>query len=363
MKNLLKITLAAIMFCGLASCSNDDNPPSGGDGKISIRIAGDPASQGSRHAAGDALVDESLVTSYFICIYDYASGNCERVVIGDPDHVTVIEGLSTATQKRVFVLANYPVANQDAISVEISELDYESFSELRIPGSMMWSSSLIEEYGLMMVGESESAVTLSSTQTTEVTVHIKRLMAKVTLGDITLSDESGLDPSKFVLESVSIQRINSVSSFLLDDYVFYDDSTPAFFGGIQGTISQAGSGNTEYLNDISIPSPAVDTPYTFGNYFYVTRNNGTLSSTLICLTAKYDGVTYYYPVIVNPPAGGNTTGTTGDYIESNHQYRVNITIKNPVGTNDPDTPITSADLEVTIVVDPWELEIVQNSEI
>ncbi len=362
MKPLWKYCLAAIVLFGAAACSKDDNTPSGGSGKISIRIAGDPASQGSRIATGDVFVDEDLINGYFICVYDYATGNCEKVVVGDPSHVTVIDGLSTASTKRVLVMANYPTSDTPMIAEWASGMSYDEFSLNNFPATRLWVEVLVPQYGMIMAGEAAGAVTLSSSETTEVTVHLKRVAAKVTLGDITLSDEMGLDPSKFVLKSVSVQRINYFSNIAPDSYDFFEDPTDAsFYGGIVGSLSSRVS--VEHLDNITLSSPVADTPYTFGNYFYVSRNDGSIESTLLCLTADYDGTEYHYPVIINPPAGGNTTGTTGDYIESNHQYRVNITIKNPIGTNDPDTPITSADLEVTIVVDPWELEIVQNTEI
>ncbi len=365
MKNLFKFALAAVVLLGMTSCSDEESktpPPGGGDGKISIRIAGTP---GTRIAPGDSEViaeNESKVTSYTVYVFDYSSGNLERSVTGDPDHVTLIEGLSTATTKRVFVVANF---NPGTVT------NYSTLVNTARNGSLMGAEAEVASVGMVMVGESASAVTLSSTATTDVTVNLKRLLAKVTLGTITLSDESGLDPAKFVLQGVSIQRVATYANF--SGGTFNPAQVQQWIGGKIGPVSAIA--NMEYANAISLSSPVINVPSApFNNYFYVPENDSpTTSPTVITLQGTYDGTPYYYPIAINSVidnVGG--ASTDGTLIKSNHQYRVNITIKNPIGNPgegstdpepDPDTPIEAADLEVTIIVDPWELEIVQNTEI
>ncbi len=356
MKPLWKYCLAAIVLFGAAACSKDDPPPSGGEGSISIRIAGDPVENQSRATlTGGEAEDESKVTTYNIYVFHYDSGQLEKMVVGDPSYTTVITGLTMTTTKRIYVVANYP--SMKTIT------QYSDLMDDVVSAVPMGVISTVEANGMVMVGEAEEEVVLSTTETVRVPVHLKRLLAKITLGTVTLSGDA--DPSKFVLEGVGIQGVFFYSNLGFGPFDFEPSlGMLIWVGGYAGTNTNAPL--SQFADPISFPdSPAVlNKIYTFNNYFYMPRNDNTARPPIICLKATYDGTPYYYPLVVNGTVS-NTGGsnTDGTLVKSNHQYRVNITIKDPIGTNDPDTPIEMAGIEIVTTMEAWALPINQDVEL
>ena len=102
-----------------------------------------------------------------------------------------------------------------------------------------------------------------------------------------------------------------------------------------------------------------------GRYFYVLpSDNDDGHTTLITLAATYKGIPTYFPFRINNKTAESEGETTdGKFIERNHIYTINITIKRlGNGSVDPTEPGDPAALVVTVEPQDWETEIIQNVE-
>ena len=100
----------------------------------------------------------------------------------------------------------------------------------------------------------------------------------------------------------------------------------------------------------TIGDTGITTPYFF--YCYSNETDDTPSCTKLVLQADLDGVTYYYPILINQENYGYTS-TNGYYgVRRNTTYSYGITVTRP-GTLDPNVPLVPGSLELTINVDDW----------
>lgn len=225
-------------------------------------------------------------------------------------------GLIAGT-KKVVVVANVPsgVAFPDGIN-------YSWFADAR--NAMDLETQSPQTNGLFMSGE--GTVTLSANSTAATTVSVSRVAAKVKLGTITVSPEAGHDPDKFVLSRAVVMKARGSATMGLPSV-----NTPElFYGGMAGDKSAEKS----YLSE------TISADDHSNRYFYVFPNDNTGgNATLITLVGTYDGQPAYFPFRINDKPGSDGATSDGTFIQRNHVYTVNVTLKRlGGGSADPEVP-------------------------
>ncbi len=339
--------------CALAltftSCSNHDENvvlPTAGDGSLQIVLAGTEST--SLRATSESTPDENKINHFTVYVFDTDNNILEASVPGVVGGPTVVSGLSTGFSKKIVVVANQP----STFPIFNPGDDYEDFATAQAAISLSYQSpENVGTNGLVMYGEIEDIV-LSPTGTNTVTVPVKRVAAKVTLGKVTLIPAEDYEVDRFELMAVSIQRAVTSTD------IFGNKRSNTMWGGQLGSWNNAVQ---DFLMDEISYDFEVGIPREFKNFFYVLPNTDLDSCTLITLTAKYDGVVRHFPIRINDTLGSGNSNTDGTLINSNHSYVINLTINNlGEGTEDPDTPPETANLNVVVEVQGWELDIIQN---
>ena len=358
MKQLAFLAVATVGILLSTSCQQEDSmgelPGENGNASLTILIKGDSGvgTRASETPSAPTQAEENEVKNLSIYIFNYVSGVLEREetltsLPSDNKHITT--GLSTTSQKRVVVLVNKPA---DLAINSYSDLS-NSAKTVSLDTQSTYDLSSSSTNGLFMSGEYGQAVTLNPTTTTEIQVSVKRLVAKVRLGKLTIpADATGFD--LFSLSGVSVQKTR-------DKATVKQPSPAGSFGYVSGVTTTAFPSVKSYLNDvIALPNGfAGGEVADVANYFYVFPNDNTDDNyTLLTLAGSLDGgtTTTYYPFIIN-------IDDPAYKIESNKIYTLNVTLKKLTsGSDDPNEPYAEGSLEVEITVDNWETELVQNVE-
>ena len=93
------------------------------------------------------------------------------------------------------------------------------------------------------------------------------------------------------------------------------------------------------------------------------NDNSGGNATLITLVGTYDGQPTYFPFRINDKSGEDGATSDGTFIQRNHVYTVNVTLKRlGGGSTDPEVPADPASLTVTVEPQEWATELVQNVE-
>ncbi|MCC8188206.1 MAG: hypothetical protein LIP08_12065 [Bacteroides sp.] len=311
---------------------------------------GETSDQVSRAAAISDLSYEHRVNNFTVYVFNADTETLEATVTSSGVSSTVITGLSTGFKKKVVVAANLPVGYPVFDEGEEYSKFLETASAIDLDSQ---SPALAQSNGLVMFGETESDVALSASSMVSITIPLKRLVAKVTLGNVTVKPADSYDINEFEITGVSIQRAVAKTDILGSPLT---DETQTY-GGVLGSYN---STLKNYLLDALNPIIESGTTMTMGNFFYVLPNQSSEHCTLLTLEGTYDGVVQYYPIRINFEQTSNVN-TDGTLVLSNKTYRINLELNNLAeGTTDPDLPPTKADLKVNVEVTDWDLEIVQN---
>ncbi len=332
------------------ACNNDEmNEKSNGEkASVSITLRGESLSSKATGSTSDTETDERKIVNYKIYVFNYNSGVLEKeadgIVSNGAAGSTLVDGLNTAGTKRIVIVANLPVGFP-TIS------NYSDFQTATFDLSLQNPDNRATT-GLVMSGES-TELTLTSGVPVPITVGIRRIVAKIELGSVTIAPESGhTDP--FILTHVSIQKAKSKANIGPVTIV----SEEPFYGGSNGTESIVPTPN--YLQDeISTDQPN-GSPKVFDNFFYVFPNQETGSETLLTITGTYKGNVTHFPFRINNAITGSADGTL---IKRNTRYILNVTLKKlGSGTTDPDGPGDPAAIDVTVTTEGWEGPLVQDVE-
>lgn len=351
MRTKSKFITGMLALALLSACSNDEENAVVNGEKTSITIAlkGENLSTRAIGGASDTEIDERKIVNYKVYVFNYNSGVLEKEAEGAvSDGVaepTQIDELSTAGTKRVVVVANLP-AEFPAIS------NYADFKTATFDLGLQNPANRATT-GLVMSGESPG-LTLTSGTPASVAISIKRVVAKIELGSVTIIPEAG-HTEPFVLTHVSIQKAKSEATV---GPVTVLSKTP-FYGGFDGTESAVPTPDN-YLLDAIVTEQPDGTAQSFDNFFYVFPNEEAGAETLLTIGGIYNGAVTYFPFRINNIASGSTDGTL---IKRNTRYILNVTLKKlGSGTTDPDTPGDPAAVEVSVTTEGWEGPLVQDVE-
>lgn len=345
MKLINIFTFGAAFGMLLSSCGKDDGAntlPETGEASLKITLAGTANTRGH---VEPALALENQIVDYTVYVVNAGTGKIQAVRNFTSGLTNTIDGLTTGA-KRVVVVANVQNSGVTELGVgaDISGLDTpQLLLDSQIPAN-------VTANGLVMSGE--ASVTLApGANVLPTPLTISRVVAKVRLGNVSYLPDAG-QTGTFVLQNVMIMKAREEAS--IGAGTIY--TGPGFYGGQPGTVSIM---QRDFLTE------AITLADFSERFFYVFPNDNTDgNATLLTLKATYDGNTVYFPIRINNSINGGGSTTDGTFITRNRIYTINVVIKKPAnGSTDPETPIETATLEITVTPADWETELIQNEEI
>lgn len=367
-KILSTLSVFALLFAGCAE-NNEKNDPKG-LASIQITLQGDTP-HAKPEAVGPSTPNpalEGVVSNFTVFVFNYTSGDLEKseqfTITGD-NYTAQITDLSTGTEKRVVAYVNVP-ENMDLSGVKT----YGDLRQNILTLDSQYADN-IATTGLFMSGETANPVSLQASQQNNVTISVKRRVAKVVLRSLKVTPAADAQLSEFALQGVSIQKARLSATPL--GAILADAGTPAesYAGGIAspaGAEQQFDQTRT-FLNEaISVPTitPGAELIASADEqrYFYVLPNDNTNNNaTLMAIYGTY-GLTpqpAYYPFVINGSAngtGGNSTD--GNYIECNKIYALDITLTRiNLPSDDPNVVPSQVVLNITITPEDWDLTLNQ----
>lgn len=369
-KILSTVSVFTLLLLGCSETTEKNN--SEGVASMRITLQGDtPAVRPSSRAVGPSDPNpavEGVVSNFTVFVFNYTTGEIEKsqqfTITGD-NYTAQITDLSTGTEKRVVAYVNVP-QNMDLSSVRT----YGDLRQNILTLDSQYADD-IAKVGLFMSGETADPVSLQASQQNDVTIKVKRRVAKVILRSLKVTPDAASQLSEFALEGVSIQKARLAATpmgAILADAIA---PTENYAGGIASPdgAEQKFNLTKAYLKEtISAPTitPGADLIASADEqrYFYVLPNDNTNNNpTLMTIYATY-GVTpqpAYYPFVINGSAngtGGNTTD--GKYIECNKIYMLDVTLTRiNLPSDDPNVVPSQVVLNVTIVPEDWEVTLNQ----
>lgn len=354
-----KVLFAAIAAVGIlaAGCTGDqgngnENEGTSNPGSLRITIANE-AGAGTRLVGDPSQAEENSVHSFAVIVFDYQTNVKEKAQEFQDVLTGEVTDLSTSTTKRVVVLVNHDPAILDEIN-NYGDLD-DQMLVLETQTSVDLSTT-----GLFMSGEYANEVTLSANGPNQITVPVRRVVAKVRLGTLTVDPDEGYLLENFSLQSVNMQKV-PYYAFMFGENI-PSLTTADYRGGLAGAVSTLWADLSETYS-LEAGYIAED-PLTPNIYFYVFPNDNSQDNpTMLTLAATYDNTPLYYTFIINDTNAGVADGTDGTYIKRNMVYTLNITLRRlGLGADNPDSTERFVSMEVTVNVADWEGELTQTIE-
>lgn len=369
-KTLLFASLSALILAGCSKNKFPENPE--GVGSIRVSIQGD-ARQDSR-ITGPSTPNpavEGVVSNFTVFVFNYTSGELEKseqfAVTGD-NYTAQINNLSTGTEKRVVAYVNVP-GDMDLSTVK-------TYSDLRQNILTLDSqyADNIATIGLFMSGETTDPVILKASEQNNVTINVKRRVAKVILRSLQVTPTADAQLAEFALQGVSVQKARVTATPIGTILAAQGEATDNYAGGI---ASPAGATpnftlTKAYLLD-TINAPTI-TPNTnlitsdaYEKYFYVLPNDNTNNNaTLMAIYGTYGSTPQaaYYPFVVNGISNSTDGNSTdGTYIQSNKIYALDVTLSRlNLPSEDPNIVPSEVVLNVTITPQDWDVTLNQKVE-
>ncbi|HIZ86306.1 MAG TPA: hypothetical protein IAC04_07430 [Candidatus Coprenecus stercoravium] len=205
-----------------------------------------------------------------------------------------------------------------------------------------------ETFGnLTMYGEKD--VTLSAENTVDITV--SRFISRITVSSIK-TKFNGTPYEGVALTNTKLYLINAHGDKIL------------FNGGATTvpTVLNAGTLNTDDVEGCAqsgllydeISAQILDEGYSTSHHLYTYANetNDIETCTKLVMETEINGSKYYYPIPVNQEGYGYTSENGHYGIKRNTVYSFGITISRP-GSLDPDEPVETGAVEISINVEDW----------
>lgn len=369
-KILSTLSVFALLLLGCSENGEKNNP--GGLASMQITLQGDtPDANPNSRAVGPSTPNpavEGVVSNFTVFVFSYTSGDLEKseqfTITGD-NYSAQITDLSTGTEKRVVVYVNVP-ENLDLSNIKT----YGDLRQNILTLDSQYAAD-IAKVGLFMSGETTDPLSLQASAQNNVTINVKRRVAKVVLRSLKVTPAADAQLSEFALTGVSIQKARLSATPL--GAILADAGTPAenYAGGLASPDGATPNFNLTrtYLNEtISAPTitPGTDIIASADEqrYFYVLSNDNTNNdATLMTIYGTY-GLTpqpAYYPFVINGSAngtGGNSTD--GNYIQCNKIYMLDVTLTRiNLPSDDPNVVPSQVVLNVTIVPQDWDVTLNQ----
>lgn len=352
----IKFLAVALAAFTMFSCTNDEvenlgNNVPGEQAVLTIKLKGDGDNQAQSRAAGEAAdAGDAVINNYLVFLFrDGGALDCAPHYSASGATATISNGTTAA--KKAYVVANTGALANGPFATVKTEADL-----LAVAGSLMDNTnnaSTQTKNNLWMSGAND--VTFNGTNGTAA-VSLSYVAAKIQL--IVKDNRTGMSGGTIQIEDKEV-------------VLLFAGQKGKFFGTSAEKSAQThfytgdNTYNTPFDTNVTTStalSDAVGAPFTDNtgntvfNHFYTFGNDGTTQPTILAIkstkTVNSTPSTIYYPVHF-------TTADAGHTIEPGKSYTVTVTLNGDVeaggggGTTDPEAPVISSSIEVTVTAAQW----------
>lgn len=377
--------LLAIVFAMFASCSGEEENsrrPMGKTAGLQLTLSGgNPA---DTRATGNALPDNEATIHRLTVGLFFADGSVNTIV--EPNITSDNSGkvkadkiLCSPGTCEIIVVANVPEGTFSGVQNK-NEFIGKTVGLVQTVRNGQQASDL-----LPMSGISTEKVNLEADKSVSVSVNLSRLVARISIASIR--SDFGLEHSNatFTLDRVFLCNALEASCISPGDVNQTMPAQPTWLHG--GMVQEQADGSLLWtqgagflLNDVTPPGGVEITneEYAVPYWFYAFANNDATNRTKLVLSGYFDpdgkgpkpAVYVYYPIVVNrsqagtsiTPSNPSHTGIGDGTIARNRDYLIKAVIKGD-GESSPGEEVTASNLELTVSVDDWTLQIVQEVEL
>lgn len=351
----IKFLAVALAAFTMFSCTNDEvenlgNNVPGEQAVLTIKLKGDGDNQAQSRAAGGALdADHVTINDYLVFLYrDGGALDCAPHYSASGATATISNGTTAA--KKAYVVANTGALANGPFATVKTEADL-----LAVAGSLMDNTdnaSTQTKTNLWMSGVND--VTFNGANKGTAAVSLSFVAAKIQL--IVKDNRTGMSGGTIQIEDKEV-------------VLLFAGKSGKFFGTQKSVQTDFYTADDSYNNPFKTNvtkstalSDAVTVPFapnagnTVFNHFYTFGNDGTTQPTILAIkstkTVNSTPSTIYYPVHF-------TTADAGHTIEPGKSYTVTVTLNGDVetgaggGTTDPEAPVISSSIEVTVTAAQW----------
>lgn len=351
----IKFLAVALAAFTMFSCTNDEvenlgNNVPGEQAVLTIKLKGDGDNQAQSRAAGGALdADDVTINDYLVFLFrDGGALDCAPHYSASGATATISNGTTAA--KKAYVVANTGALANGPFATVKTEADL-----LAVAGSLMDNTdnaSTQTKTNLWMSGVND--VTFNGANKGTAAVSLSFVAAKIQL--IVKDNRTGMSGGTIQIEDKEV-------------VLLFAGKSGKFFGTQKSVQTDFYTADDSYNNPFKTNvtkstalSDAVTVPFapnagnTVFNHFYTFGNDGTTQPTILAIkstkTVNSTPSTIYYPVHF-------TTADAGHTIEPGKSYTVTVTLNGDVetgaggGTTDPEAPVISSSIEVTVTAAQW----------
>lgn len=350
----IKFLAVALAAFTMFSCTNDEvenlgNNAPGEQAVLTIKLKGDGDNQAQSRAAGPATdTEDAMINDYLVFLF--RDGGALDCAPHEGNGATATIRTGTTAAKKAYVIANTGTLANGPFAAVKTEADL-----LAVAGSLMDNTnnaSTQTKTNLWMSGVED--VTFRNGTTGEASVSLNYVAAKIQL--IVKDNRANMSSG-----TIQITDNQVVLLFAGKSGKFFGTQKSVQTDFYTGDDSYSGAFNTNVTKSTAL-SDAVGTPFTANageavfNHFYTFGNDGTTQPTILAIkstkTVNSTSSTIYYPVHF-------TTTDAGETIEPGKSYTVTVTLNGDVeagaggGTTDPEAPVISSSIEVTVTAATW----------
>lgn len=351
----IKFLAVALAAFTMFSCTNDEvenlgNNAPGEQAVLTIKLKGDGDNQAQSRAAGPATdTEDAVINDYLVFLFrDGGALDCAPHEGNSGATATIRTGTTAA--KKAYVIANTGALAGGPFATVKTETDL-----LAVAGSLMDNTNNVStqtKTNLWMSG-AEDVTFNGATGTTTVT--LSYVAAKIQL--IVKDNRKNMSTGTIQIEDKEV-------------VLLFAGKSGKFFGTQKSVQTDFYTADDSYNNPFKTNvtkstalSDQVTTPFapnagnTVFNHFYTFGNDGTTQPTILAIkstkTVNSTPSTIYYPVHF-------TTADAGHTIEPGKSYTVTVTLNGDVaagaggGTTDPEEPVVSSSIEVTVTAAQWD---------
>lgn len=353
----IKFLAVALAAFTMFSCTNDEvenlgNNVPGEQAVLTIKLKGDGDNQAQSRAAGPATDTEDAVINNYLVFLFREGGALDCAPHYSASNATATISNGTTAAKKAYVVANTGALANGPFATVKTEADL-----LAVEGSLMDNTnnaSTQTKTNLWMSGAED--VTFNGTTGTT-TVTLSYVAAKIQL--IVKDNRTGMSGGTIQIEDKEV-------------VLLFAGKSGKFFGTQKSVQTDFYTADDSYNNPFKTNvtkstalSDAVTVPFapnagnTVFNHFYTFGNDGTTQPTILAIkstkTVNSTPSTIYYPVHF-------TTADAKETIEPGKSYTVTVTLNGDVetgaggGTTDPEAPVISSSIEVTVTAAQWVTE-------
>lgn len=374
---IVSAALFSMIFAVLASsCTeNSSSQPTIEKKKnatLKLVVTGTQAANG--RAVGALPANEDKINTLAVGIFDANDGSVNVVAECAVENNQVKDDiLCGAGLCDVIVVANAPAGTFDGVQTK------NEFLQKTVLLSQTATNDVQTSDNLPMSGQTVSSINFIANTVNPVSVTLTRLVARISIESVKtkFAAANGNADATFTLDKVFIYNALSASRIAPGDATLTMPAEPLWIDG--GHLASDNSwvpGMKYLLSEISpvVLSGVGVNEYNIPNWFYAFANNDQDHPTKVVIGGYYDpdgasgsaAPTYvYYPIVVNQAQLGTEFEGTGQdevhngTIARNTEYRLRATIAKK-GVTTPDEEISIAEMQLSVSVAEWQLDIIQD---